>query len=81
MMKVKRTQLTQKRSGLIDMSTKLETLKQFSNQNNYNNFMTFAGGSYVFLGVVDGGRGRQSRNLRVYQLVTRHVPTWEATKG
>ena len=33
---------------------------------NYNNFMTFAGGSYVFLGVVNGGWGRQSRNLRVY---------------
>ena len=30
MMKVKETPLTQKRSGLIDVSTKLETLKQFS---------------------------------------------------
>ena len=37
--------------------------------------------SHVFLCVVDGGWGRQGRNLRVHQLVTRHVSTWEATKG
>ena len=37
--------------------------------------------SHVFLRVVDGGRRRQSGNLRVHQLVTRHVSTWEATRG